>query len=143
MMNKSYIRAFFALAAGTLFGAGLAASGMTNTEKVQGFLDVFGAWDIDLLFVMGAAVLTTLIGFRFILKKDKPVCCDTFTLPTSNVIDKPLIVGAILFGAGWGLYGFCPGPAIAGLIYLNIENIVFIAAMLIGMYGAHKLTAHP
>lgn len=121
------------LATGLIFGIGLAASGMTDTAKVIGFLDVFGRWDSDLLFVMGCAVLTAAIGFKLVLAKDKPLFASFFSLPSNTVIDAKLIGGAVLFGIGWGLYGYCPGPAIASLSYLSPVTTVFVISMIAGM----------
>ena len=126
-----------ALVCGILFGMGLAVSGMTNTYVVLGFLDLFGAWDPALAFVMGAAVLTTLVGFRWVLGKGSPIFAGQFYLPTSSEIDKKLLGGAVLFGIGWGLYGYCPGPAISALVYFRPETVGFVAAMAAGMF-AHK-----
>ncbi|OZG73112.1 transporter [Hahella sp. CCB-MM4] len=123
-----------ALICGTLFGIGLAISGMTDTHKVQGFLDLFGAWDPALVFVMGGAVVTTFIGFHFVQKLTRPTFADKFSLPTNTSIDKPLLIGAALFGIGWGLYGYCPGPAIASLAYFRPESAVFVVAMVTGMW---------
>ncbi len=123
-----------ALICGTLFGLGLAISGMTDTHKVQGFLDLFGAWDPALVFVMGGAVVTTFIGFHFVQKLSKPSFAASFSLPTNNRIDKPLLIGAAIFGIGWGLYGYCPGPAISSLAYLRPESLVFVIAMVTGMW---------
>ena len=103
-----------AVVTGLLFGAGLAASGMTNPEKVQGFLDLTGVWDPSLMFVMGGAVVVTLISFRFILKLSRPVFSEQFHMPSSTSIDTRLIIGAALFGTGWGLVGYCPGPSLGG-----------------------------
>jgi uncharacterized membrane protein YedE/YeeE len=128
------------LICGLLFGAGLAASGMTNTAKVIGFLDVFGHWDPDLLFVMGSAVITTLISFRFVLKRKAPIFEDVFSLPSNTVIDLQILLGAVLFGIGWGLYGYCPGPAVAAIIYLQPVTFVFLNTMLAGMFIGEKLT---
>ncbi len=122
-----------ALACGILFGLGLALSGMTDTQKVIGFLDVFGQWVPDLAFVMGGAVLVTVIGYRIVLKFDHPLCDKEFHLPTKTIVDKRLITGAIIFGTGWGLYGYCPGPAVASLAYLDLNSFMFLAFMLIGM----------
>lgn len=127
------------LVCGLLFGAGLAASGMTNTAKVIGFLDVFGQWDPDLLFVMGSAVITTVISFRFVLKSKAPIFEDTFSLPSSTTIDFKILLGAILFGIGWGLYGYCPGPAVAALVYLQPVTFVFLITMLVGMFLGSRL----
>ena len=123
-----------AVVTGLLFGAGLAASGMTNPEKVQGFLDLTGVWDPSLMFVMGGAVVVTLISFRFILKLSRPVFSEQFHMPSSTSIDTRLIIGAALFGTGWGLGGLCPGPAISSLALLNINSIIFVFAMFIGFY---------
>ncbi|MBX2848777.1 MAG: YeeE/YedE family protein [Acidiferrobacterales bacterium] len=126
---------------GLLFGLGLAASGMTDTTKVIGFLDVFGQWDPDLLFVMGAAVITTVIGFYIISKtQNRPLFAIDFSLPSSHQIDLKLILGAILFGIGWGLYGYCPGPAVAAVVYLRPITAIFILAMLLGMAIGNKLS---
>lgn len=123
----------YALLCGLLFGAGLAMSGMTDTAKVLGFLDLFGAWDPALMFVMGGAVAATLVGFRFVLKCHSPVCEDRFQLPANRSIDGKLLAGAGLFGIGWGIYGYCPGPAMSALVYLDIKTFAFVAAMLAGM----------
>ncbi len=122
-----------ALLCGTIFGLGLAVSGMTDTTKVIGFLDVFGDWIPNLAFVMASAVVVTTLGYKVVLKKSTPVLEDRFYLPSSTPVDARLIVGAILFGVGWGLYGYCPGPAIAALVYLNLNTVLFVFAMLAGM----------
>jgi uncharacterized membrane protein YedE/YeeE len=128
-----------ALCCGLLFGAGLALSGMTDTAKVLGFLDLWGDWLPDLAFVMGGAVCVSLIAFRLILKMNRPLLADTFKLPGSTVIDKKLLTGAALFGIGWGIYGYCPGPALSALVYLDPRTFIFVAAMLAGMTLASKL----
>lgn len=120
------------LLSGSVFGVGLVISGMTNPKKVEGFLDIFGDWDYSLVFVMGGAVITNLILFKFILNK-KPLFENAHNLPTKFEIDKKLITGSALFGIGWGLGGICPGPGIVNLITLNINALVFIAAMVVGM----------
>ncbi len=130
------------LICGLLFGAGLAASGMTNPNKVIGFLDIFGNWDPDLLFVMGSAVITTLVSFRFVLKRNTPIFENSFALPSNKLIDLKLLLGAVLFGIGWGLYGYCPGPALAAIAYLQPVSFVFIAAMLLGMFVGNKLVTN-
>lgn len=122
-----------ALICGTLFGIGLAMSGMTDTAKVQGFLDIFGNWVPDLAFVMGGAVLVTLALTRPILKRSAPLFADRFFLPEKSSIDRSLILGSLCFGIGWGLYGYCPGPAIAALSYLDWNAYLFVAAMVCGM----------
>ena len=126
--------ALVSLVCGILFGVGLAVSGMTDPAKVQGFLDLFGHWDPSLIFVMGGAVTLTLITFRFVLKRQKPVLAETFDLPIATQIDKKLLTGAALFGIGWGISGFCPGPAIASIAYLNPDIGIFLASMFAGAY---------
>ncbi len=121
-----------ALAAGLLFGLGLAISQMINPQKVLNFLDVSGRWDPSLVFVMAAGVAVTLIAFRFVLRADAPLFHPQFHLPTRTDIDGSLVGGAALFGIGWGLAGYCPGPAIAALALGRLEPVIFIVALLIG-----------
>jgi uncharacterized protein len=130
-----------ALLCGLIFGVGLAMSGMTDTAKVIGFLDIFGQWVPDLGFVMGGAVLVTVVTFRLVLRRDNPLLADSFALPTNTAIDGQLLGGAALFGIGWGIYGYCPGPAISALVYLNTDTVIFVAAMLVGMVIANKATS--
>ena len=113
-----------ALGSGFLFGIGLWVSGMANPKKVLGFLDVAGDWDASLMLVMAGAVAVTLAGFRIYKEK--------FRLPARKDIDFPLLAGSALFGIGWGIAGYCPGPAITSLSTLSAESIVFVAAMLAG-----------
>lgn len=122
-----------ALLSGLLFGAGLALSGMVNPMKVQNFLDVFGAWDPTLIFVMAAGLAVTFLGYRLVLRRAKPLHAPGFSLPATSGIDARLLGGAVLFGAGWGLTGFCPGPAIASLVFLLWPSVVFVIAMVAGM----------
>lgn len=126
------------LVVGLIFGFGLALSGMTHPEKVLGFLDVAGAWDPSLLFVLGGAVSVTLLSFRFILKLKKPLFAPAFILSDLHDIDKGLIVGSTLFGIGWGISGYCPGPAIALFAAPNWELWVFFPALL-GGYVLQRL----
>ena len=130
-----------ALVCGLIFGIGLAMSGMTDTAKVIGFLDIFGQWVPDLAFVMGGAVLVTLVAFRLVLRRNGPLLADRFQLPTKTTLDGRLLGGAALFGIGWGIYGYCPGPAISALAYLNTDTFIFVAAMLSGMAIANKLSS--
>lgn len=123
-----------ALAVGTIFGFGLALSQMADPARVLGFLDVAGIWDPTLLFVMGGALAVTLVGFRVVLKRPAPVLGGTFHLPTKQDLDMPLIGGSALFGVGWGMVGFCPGPAIASVAWGLWPSFVFIAAMLAGAW---------
>ena len=127
------MRMLVALLAGTLFGLGLAVSGMVNPAKVIGFLDVAGEWDPTLAFVMGGALLVTVPAFRVILNRPRPVLADYFAVPTKKSLDARLLGGAALFGVGWGLSGFCPGPAVAALVTGLTPVFAFVAAMLAGM----------
>ncbi|HEX7813355.1 MAG TPA: DUF6691 family protein [Burkholderiales bacterium] len=127
-------RLISAAMAGLVFGIGLALSGMTHPGKVLAFLDVAGAWDPSLLLVLGGAVGVTAIAFRFILRRPAPVLDESFRVPTLKAIDGPLVVGTALFGIGWGISGYCPGPAIASLAAPNWETWVFIPAVLLGAF---------
>lgn len=118
---------------GMLFGAGVTVSGMVNPMKVLNFLDISGAWDATLIFVMGAGLLVTLLGYQIIFRRKAPLFAPSFQLPTSKYIDARLLGGAALFGVGWGLSGFCPGPAIASLVFGRMESITFVIAMAAGM----------
>jgi len=122
---------------GMLFGAGMALSGMTDTAKVIGFLDLTGNWDPTLMFVMGGGLLVTVPFFQFgLVRMEKPVFGDNFRVPLTQIIDWKLIGGGAIFGLGWGIYGYCPGPAVASLAYGNIESIIFICVMALGMVSA-------
>lgn len=121
-----------ALLAGLLFGLGLAVSGMTHPGKVLDFLDVAGHWDPSLMFVLGGAVGVTVLAFRLIMRRKTPLLADKFHLPQAQDIDRPLIAGAVLFGIGWGISGYCPGPAISLLAAPNWELWVFLPSMLLG-----------
>jgi len=123
---------FISLLSGFVFSLGLVVSGMINPSKVKGFLDIFGNWDYSLAFVMGGAVIFNIISFK-ILKNKKPLCADSHFLPTKNKADRNLVIGAILFGAGWGLIGICPGPALVNIATLSTDIFIFIGAMLFGM----------
>jgi hypothetical protein len=122
-----------ALVSGLVFGLGLAVSGMMNPAKVIGFLDVAGDWDPTLVFVMGGALLVAVPAYRFIPKRPRAVLEESFDLPKKQAIDAPLMVGSALFGVGWGLVGFCPGPAVAALGTGLAPVFAFVAAMLSGM----------
>lgn len=122
-------------ACGLVFGAGLLISGMTQTGKVLGFLDIFGAWDATLAFVMAGAVAVTSVGFALAKRRGAPVFATQSLWPTRKDIDAPLVAGAVLFGIGWGLVGLCPGPALVNLAGLCLPVIVFVAAMAVGMIG--------
>ena len=127
------------LVAGILFGAGLALSGMTNPAKVLGFLDIAGRWDASLLFVLGGAVGVTVVAFRFVLRRDAPMLAAAFELPTARHIDRPLVIGAALFGVGWGVSGYCPGPGLVSAAAGHSSAILFIVAMLGGMLLQHRM----
>jgi uncharacterized protein len=127
------LRMLVALFSGTLFGLGLAASGMVDPAKVIGFLDVTGDWDPTLAFVMGGALLVTIPTFRLILKHPHPALADDFELPSNKGLDTRLIGGATLFGVGWGLAGFCPGPSVTALATGLTPVFAFVAAMVAGM----------
>ena len=121
------------LFAGVLFGLGLAVSGMVDPAKVIGFLDVTDDWDPTLAFVMGGALLVTITAFRLILKRPHPVLADDFELPTKKEVDVRLLGGAALFGVGWGLAGFCPGPSVTALASGLAPVFAFVAAMFEGI----------
>jgi hypothetical protein len=118
---------------GLLFGIGLILSGMSDPGKVLGFLDLFGAWDPSLALVMGGAILVGIGAFTIAKKRTATFLGGALQLPTSGAIDKPLVVGGLLFGAGWGLAGFCPGPALVSLGSGQPKAAVFVLAMLAGM----------
>ncbi len=125
--------------AGLVFGLGLIISGMADPAKVQNFLDLFGTWDPSLAFVMAGAIAVTFVGYRVAFGGGRPLLADGFSLPTKTAIDAPLVIGAALFGVGWGLSGFCPGPAVVSLPLLATGTLVFVAAMLVGMLLARAL----
>jgi uncharacterized membrane protein YedE/YeeE len=132
---------FAATASGALFGAGLAISGMTNRVVVLGFLDVFGAWNPTLVFVMAGAVAVTAIAFRIVLRLPRPAFGGAFQLPTRKDIDLRLLTGAAIFGVGWGLVGFCPGPVLVGAAAGLQDAWIFVPAMLVGSLLAGKVAA--
>jgi uncharacterized protein len=118
---------------GLLFGLGLILSGMTDPSKVLGFLDIFGLWDPSLALVMGGAIAVGFFAFALAKKRTVNFLGGALHLPTSSQIDKPLVIGAVLFGAGWGLAGFCPGPALVSLASGQIKAAAFVVFMLAGM----------
>ena len=136
-------RLVFAAMAGAIFGAGLVISGMSNPNKVLNFLDIIGPWDASLVVVMAVAVTITFVGFRVVWKREKPICDSAFMNPSNRTIDKDLVLGAALFGVGWGLAGYCPGPAITALVIAPKEAGVFVIAMLAGgmAFSAMRKTA--
>ena len=129
--------AIAALIAGFVFGLGLILSGMGNPAKVQNFLDIFGTWDPSLGLVMGGAIAVGLIAFTWAKRRKTSALGEPMQLPTATVVDRKLLTGAAMFGAGWGLAGFCPGPAVMNLATLQMEVWLFVAAMLAGMVLQH------
>jgi len=132
------MRGLFAFISGGLFGAGLLVSGMTDSRKVQGWLDIFGEWDPTLAFVMGGAMLPMAIAWR-ITRGRNPALGGLFPPKPEQRVGRNLVLGSILFGAGWGLVGLCPGPSVASLSYGGIGGIVFILSMVGGMWAAPML----
>jgi uncharacterized protein len=132
-MNRIVYQLTAALASGIVFGFGLSLSGMLNPARVQGFLDIFGAWDPSLAFVLGGAVFVAFIGVQMMKRMKHPAFDESFHLPTSTRIDAALVVGSALFGLGWGIGGFCPGPGVASLSIGLSETIAFVVSMLLGM----------
>jgi hypothetical protein len=133
-MNK-----LVALFCGTIFGIGLVISQMINPAKVLGFLNVFEEWDPSLAFVMIGALVVSSPLFHLFKNKEKPIFSTSFSISENKEIDKRLIIGSILFGAGWGLAGLCPGPAISSIALLNISSVTFVFSMFIGFYIASKI----
>ena len=143
-------RHFWALLSGALFAVGLVVGGMTQPAKVLAFLDIgasskgisstaqAGYWDPSLAFVMGGALLVTLMAFWFTPRRDKPLADEKFHLPTRTDVDRNLLVGAAMFGIGWGLAGYCPGPAFASVLTGGSDILFFVAAMLVGMWAAKR-----
>lgn len=130
-MNKQNISSFIC---GFWFACGLGISGMTQPQKVVGFLDLFGGdWDPSLIFVMAGAVLVYSIGYRWVIKKPAPLFSKEFLIPGNRQIDSSLILGSALFGMGWGIAGFCPGPALTSVSSLTYPSLVFVASMLAAM----------
>ncbi len=127
------------VAAAALFALGLVVGGMTDPAKIVGFLDLFGDWDPSLAFVMAGAVGVNLFAFRFILKRPNPLASSEFKVPTNRIIDRKLIIGAVLFGTGWGIAGFCPGPALVTMGTGTFKAIAFFLAMFAGMMFNDKV----
>lgn len=123
-----------ALLIGTLFGAGLALSDMINPARVLAFLDLFGNWDPTLAFVMGGALVPAAISYLLSRRMGEPLLHTDFHIPENRIVDWRLVAGGLVFGAGWGLVGYCPGPALAGLVFGSWQTFVFVIAMLVGMW---------
>lgn len=140
-MKTQTLRTLMGYVAGLLFGLGLGISGMTDPARVLGFLDVAGAWDPTLVFVLGGAVVTNFIGYRLVLRRAYPLVGERFQLPTRQDLDVRLIGGAALFGIGWGLSGYCPGPAFASLGGLTVPLLAMLIAMVAGWFLARAIPA--
>lgn len=128
-----------ALMTGIIFGAGLALSDMVNPARVLAFLDLFGAWDPTLAFVMGGALVPSAIAYVITRRMPKPLFHAAFHIPENRAVDRQLLAGGAIFGIGWGLVGYCPGPALAGLVLGAWQTWLFAAAMLVGMW-LHSVT---
>jgi len=124
---------------GIIFGIGLVISQMINPAKVLGFLNLFGEWDPSLAFVMIGALVVSTPLFHLFKNKEKPIFSTSFSISENKEIDKRLIIGSILFGAGWGLVGLCPGPAISSIALFNVSSVTFVFSMFIGFYIASKI----
>ena len=130
---KKHLDTLSSLIVGLIFGIGLILAGMTNPAKVIGFLDITGTWDPSLAFVMGGAILVAIVAFRFAKKRTANFLGGAMRMPTSDMIDKRLVIGSLLFGAGWGMAGFCPGPALTSIGTGNPKAVIFVIAMIVGM----------
>ncbi len=139
------MKLFISLLIGFLFGAGLVVSGMSNPANVLNFLDLAaisaGKWDARLMFVLGGAVTVTAIGFALVKRRLRPLFAEKFSWPTATAIDRPLMIGAAMFGIGWGLAGYCPGPALASIGAGAADMLYFIPALIAGMWVAGMSTS--
>ncbi|MBX2830159.1 MAG: YeeE/YedE family protein [Rhodospirillales bacterium] len=137
------MRNLVSLICGTLFGAGLYISGMIDPQKVLGFLDIWaiadGGWDPSLAFVMGGGLVVAIPIFWFAKGRSEAVCGGDMNLPANRAITKKLVIGGLLFGTGWGLVGYCPGPALSALAFGQLDTIIFVVAMLAGMAGTRMM----
>lgn len=136
------MRLLFSALSGALFGIGLMVSGMTDTTKVQGWLDLFGDWDPTLAFVLGGAVLPMTFAWAFIQRRGSSLLGSPVPAPARADVDRPLVVGSTVFGMGWALVGLCPGPAMASLSYGGTSGVIFLAAMVVGMALAVPIRDH-
>ncbi|QFU08052.1 hypothetical protein PARPLA_02572 [Rhodobacteraceae bacterium THAF1] len=132
------MRTFMGFLSGLVFGVGLLMSGMANPAKVLNFLDVFGTWDPSLAFVMGGASVVAFIGYRLVWQRATPLLDVRFELPTRTDIDPALLTGSAIFGIGWGIGGFCPGPAFTAIAFSAPGTFVFVAAMLAGILAGQR-----
>ena len=136
------MRIFMGFLSGLVFGVGLLLSGMANPAKVLNFLDVFGTWDPSLAFVMGGASVTAFIGYRLVWRQSVPLLDPRFEIPSRRDIDPALLMGAAIFGVGWGIGGFCPGPAWTALAFGAPGTLIFLPAMLIGILAGSRLKSN-
>ncbi len=133
------MRTIIGFLCGLIFGIGLVVSGMSNPAKVLNFLDLAGTWDPSLAFVMAGATSVTFLGYRLLQSRSRPLYSDQFRMPVSRAIDRPLLAGAACFGLGWGLGGFCPGPAVTALPLMAEGTLMFVPCMLLGMWVARMM----
>lgn len=142
-MNARIIRILISLFCGLVFGFGLSLSGMLNPLRVRGFLDITGQWDPSLAFVLGGAVAVAAVGWLVVGRLKSPAFDEEFHLPATTPVDRRLVAGSVIFGIGWGMAGFCPGPAIASLSLGLLSSFIFVSAMLAGMLVHDRLIARP
>ncbi|AZL85622.1 YeeE/YedE family protein [Aliivibrio salmonicida] len=139
-MMTTLLFLFVSLVSGLLFGIGMVISGMADPHVVIAFLDIAGEWDPSLMFVIGGALLVFMPAYFLLIKpKEKPLNAGEFCLSTNKKIDKRLVIGAVIFGLGWGIAGVCPGPAVSSIALGNKDVIIFFVAMIIGLYMTHKI----
>jgi uncharacterized membrane protein YedE/YeeE len=129
---------FIALLCGIIFGAGLSLSHMINPNKVLNFLDISGNWDPSLIFVMMGALAVAFVSFKWILKRPAPLLAESFHISRKSLVNRPLLIGAAIFGIGWGMSGYCPGPAVAGLGLISLESVVMIVAIYLGFFTYNR-----
>ena len=127
-----------ALLSGIIFGIGLSLSHMIDPNKVLSFLDISGNWDPSLIFVMLGALVVAFVSFKLILKRPAPIWVESFHISRKSSVDKPLILGAAIFGIGWGMSGYCPGPAVAGLGLLSMESVIMVTAIYLGFIAYQR-----
>ena len=130
------------LLCGIIFGIGLSLSQMINPNKVLNFLDITGKWDPSLIFVMMGALAVAFVSFKWVLKRPAPVLAESFHISRKTLIDKPLLLGAAIFGIGWGMSGYCPGPAVTGLGLLSLESVIMIVAIYLGFFAYNRYFEH-
>jgi uncharacterized protein len=126
------------LLCGIIFGIGLSLSQMINPNKVLNFLDITGNWDPTLIFVMMGALAVAFVSFRWVLKRPAPLLAESFHISRKSLVNRPLLIGAAIFGIGWGMSGYCPGPAVAGLGLISLESVVMIVAIYLGFFTYNR-----